>query len=149
MSPHIVIALFLLASATSAVHAQSAGNASNETNASDAQSAPNASDATNAGAAKSDAAAKRQAKPAAKASDAAAKAAEAKGEAKDEVKTLSGISILGNQEAPKSLVIVPWKSSEIGDMPGLSRLLDDAVQPIDKEVFMRELDYYEIRSSAR
>ena len=29
-------------------------------------------------------------------------------------KTLSGISILGNQEAPKALVIVPWKSSEIG-----------------------------------
>ena len=76
-------------------------------------------------------------------------AAEAKAGAKDEVKTLSGISILGNQEAPKSLVIVPWKSSEIGEMPGLSRLLDDSVQPIDKEVFMRELDYYEIRSSSR
>lgn len=74
---------------------------------------------------------------------------EAKDQAKDEVKTLNGISILGNQEAPKSLVIVPWKSSEIGEMPGLSRLLDDAVQPIDKEVFMRELDYYEIRSSSR
>ncbi len=76
-------------------------------------------------------------------------AAEPKADAKDEVKTLSGISILGNQEAPKSLVIVPWKSSEIGAMPGLSRLLDDSVQPIDKEVFMRELDYYEIRSSSR
>lgn len=76
-------------------------------------------------------------------------ATETKGETKDEVKTLSGISILGNQEAPKSLVIVPWKSSEIGEMPGLSRLLDDSVQPIDKEVFMRELDYYEIRSSSR
>ena len=66
-----------------------------------------------------------------------------------DAKTLSGISILGNQEAPKSLVIVPWKSSEIGEMPGLSRLLDDSVQPIDKEVFMRELDYYDIRSSSR
>ena len=89
-----------------------------------------------------------------KSADASAKqdkpaAADAKSDAKDEVKTLNGISILGNQEAPKSLVIVPWKSSEIGDMPGLSRLLDDAVQPIDKEVFMRELDYYEIRSSSR
>ena len=63
-----------------------------------------------------------------------------------EAKTLSGISILGNQEAPKSLVIVPWKGSEIGDMPGLSRLLDDSVQPVDKDVFMRELSYYEIRS---
>ena len=70
-------------------------------------------------------------------------------ESQSETKTLSGISILGNEEAPKSLVIVPWKSSEIGAMPGLSRLLDDSVQPIDKEVFMRELDYYQIRSSSQ
>jgi hypothetical protein len=63
-----------------------------------------------------------------------------------DAKTLAGISILGNQEAPKSLVIVPWKGSEIGDMPGLSRLLDDSVQPVDKDVFMRELSFYEIRS---
>jgi hypothetical protein len=63
-----------------------------------------------------------------------------------DAKTLAGISILGNQEAPKSLVIVPWKGSEIGDMPGLSRLLDDSIQPVDKDVFMRELAYYEIRS---
>lgn len=108
MSRHILIAVFLLASAA---HAEDA----------------------------------KQEKPAAENKT----AAETKGDAKDEVKTLSGISILGNQEAPKSLVIVPWKSSEIGEMPGLSRLLDDSVQPIDKEVFMRELDYYEIRSSSR
>jgi hypothetical protein len=69
-----------------------------------------------------------------------------KAKAGDDAKTLSGISILGNQEAPKSLVIVPWKSSQIGDMPGLSRLLDDSIRPVDKDVFMRELAYYEIRS---
>jgi hypothetical protein len=73
-----------------------------------------------------------------------AKAVDAKA---TDAKTLAGISILGNQEAPKSLVIVPWKGSEIGDMPGLSRLLDDSVQPVDKDVFMRELSYYEIRQS--
>lgn len=28
----------------------------------------------------------------------------------EQAKALAGISILGNQEAPKSLVIVPWKS---------------------------------------
>lgn len=66
-----------------------------------------------------------------------------------DAKTLAGISILGNQEAPKSLVIVPWKGSEIGDMPGLSRLLDDSVQPVDKDVFMRELGYYEIRAGKK
>ena len=57
-----------------------------------------------------------------------------------------GMSILGNQEAPKSLVIVPWKSSEIGAALGISTMLDDSRQPIDKEVFMRALSYYEIRS---
>jgi hypothetical protein len=76
----------------------------------------------------------------AKAQKVAANAAKA-----NDAKTLAGISILGNQEAPKSLVIVPWKGSEIGDMPGLSRLLDDSVQPVDKDVFMRELTYYQIR----
>ena len=61
-------------------------------------------------------------------------------------KTLSGMSVLGNQEAPKSLVIVPWKSSEIGASLGISTLLDNSRQPIDKDVFMRALSYYEIRS---
>ncbi len=62
---------------------------------------------------------------------------------------MSGMSILGNDEAPKSLVIVPWKSSQLGDMPGLSKLLDDSTQPVDKEVFMRELAYYQIRSNSK
>jgi hypothetical protein len=55
-----------------------------------------------------------------------------------------GMSILGNQDAPKSLVIVPWKSSELGDSLGISPMLDDSRQPVDKEVFMRALRYYEI-----
>jgi hypothetical protein len=59
-----------------------------------------------------------------------------------------GMSILGNQEAPKALVIVPWKSSELGNGPGVSTLLDDSRRPVDKEVFMRMLSYYEIRSEA-
>jgi len=62
---------------------------------------------------------------------------------------MSGMSILGNDEAPKSLVIVPWKGSQLGDMPGLSRLLDDSTQPVDKDVFIRELAYYRIRSNSK
>ena len=64
---------------------------------------------------------------------------------KDESDNL-GMSILGNQEAPKALVIVPWKSSELGGSLGITPLLDDSRQPVDKEVFMRALSYYEIRS---
>src|SRR5215470_2663872 len=60
-----------------------------------------------------------------------------------------GMSILGNQEAPTSLVIVPWKSSEVGRATGISPMLDDSRGPVDKEVFMRELRYYEIRSEKK
>jgi hypothetical protein len=59
-----------------------------------------------------------------------------------------GMSILGNQEAPKSLVIVPWKSSEIGNGIGVSRALDTRIRAVDKDVFMRELKYYSIRSGS-
>lgn len=62
---------------------------------------------------------------------------------------MSGMSILGNEDAPKSLVIVPWKSSQLADMPSVSRLLDSATQPVDKDVFMRELSYYEFKSSSQ
>ncbi len=62
---------------------------------------------------------------------------------------MSGMSILGNEDAPKSLVIVPWKSSQLADMPSVSRLLDSATQPVDKDVFMRELSYYEFKSGSK
>ena len=68
------------------------------------------------------------------------------GKASDSM-VLSGMSIVGNDEAPKELVIVPWKSSQLGDAPGISRLLDDATQPVDKDVFMRELAYYGLKSA--
>ncbi|MAG33251.1 MAG: hypothetical protein CL908_20430 [Deltaproteobacteria bacterium] len=61
-------------------------------------------------------------------------------------KLISGMSIVGNDEAPKSLVIVPWKSSGLGDTPDVSRIMDDGRRPVDREVFMRALDYYEIRT---
>jgi hypothetical protein len=74
---------------------------------------------------------------------------EALAQTKEDAKLISGMSILGNQEAPKSLVIVPWKSSVLGDSLGISTMLDDSKQPIDKEVFMRALNYYEIRSGTK
>jgi hypothetical protein len=60
-------------------------------------------------------------------------------------KLLGGMSIVGNDEAPKSLVIVPWKSSELGDTLDLSNLLNESRAPVDPDEFGRELDYYQIR----
>jgi len=64
-----------------------------------------------------------------------------------EPKALSGISIMGNNEAPKSLYIVPWKAADIGDNNGLTPgMLDARNAPVDKDVFMREISYHELRS---
>jgi hypothetical protein len=69
--------------------------------------------------------------------------------AQEDDKLISGMSIVGDQESPKSLVIVPWKSSDLGDRLNVSRLLDDGRQPVDRDVFMRELDYYQIGVESR
>ncbi len=74
-----------------------------------------------------------------------AKAAQPKQEAKPgEAKELSGMSIIGNDEAPKALYIVPWKSSEMGVETGLNMMLNAGDMPVDRDVFMRQLDFYEL-----
>ncbi len=59
-------------------------------------------------------------------------------------KELSGMSIVGNDEAPKALYIVPWKSSEIGVETNLSMMLTESAMPVDRDVFMRQLDFFEV-----
>ncbi|MDT8420784.1 MAG: hypothetical protein RQ754_10155 [Desulfuromonadales bacterium] len=60
------------------------------------------------------------------------------------VKELSGMSIVGNDEAPKSLYIVPWKSSEIGVENSLNIVVNGDDVPVDRDVFKRQLDFYEV-----
>ena len=75
----------------------------------------------------------------------APKTTESKQDAKaSDAKELSGISIVGNDEAPKSLYIVPWKSSEIGAATSMGMKLDERATPVDRDVFKRQLDFYEV-----
>ncbi len=60
-----------------------------------------------------------------------------------EAKKLSGMSIVGNDEAPKALYIVPWKSSEMGEGAGFNMVLDASDTPVDRDVFKRQLEFYE------
>jgi hypothetical protein len=64
-----------------------------------------------------------------------------------EAKELSGMSILGNDEAPKALYIVPWKSSEIGAETSLDTMLDDGDVPVDRDVFKRQLEFYQVSTA--
>ena len=58
-------------------------------------------------------------------------------------KQLSGMSIIGNDEAPKSLYLVPWKRSELGAETTLHMMLTEGAEPVDREEFIRQLDVYE------
>jgi len=64
-----------------------------------------------------------------------------------EAKELSGMSIVGNDEAPKSLYIVPWKSSEVGVETSMNMMLNESDVPVDRDVFMRQLDFYEVSTA--
>jgi hypothetical protein len=64
-----------------------------------------------------------------------------------EAKELSGMSIVGNDEAPKSLYIVPWKSSEIGVETTLDMMLNESDVPVDRDVFERQLEFYKVRTA--
>jgi hypothetical protein len=71
-----------------------------------------------------------------------AQASGSEGPADPEAKALTGMSILGNKEAPMSLFIVPWKTSELGAETNLTRTLNERQVPVDRDVFLRELDFY-------
>ncbi len=51
--------------------------------------------------------------------------------------------IIGNRELPKVLYIVPWKKPVPGQLSGkpVASVLDEALAPIDREVFRRQVDY--------
>ena len=74
-------------------------------------------------------------------------AQDAEPDKEQDAKEMSGMSIVGNDEAPKSLYIVPWKSSEIGIETSLDRLLDGSDVPVDRDVFKRQLDFYTVSTA--
>jgi hypothetical protein len=67
-----------------------------------------------------------------------------KGNAKDRL-DLDSSQITGNRELPKVLYIVPWRSAELGDLVGrpVNSLLDEVLEPVDRDVFRRQNRYYE------
>jgi hypothetical protein len=52
--------------------------------------------------------------------------------------------VTGNRELPKVLYIVPWKRSDLGDLPQqpMNSLLDEVLTPVDRDVFRREVTYF-------
>jgi hypothetical protein len=63
---------------------------------------------------------------------------------------LSATAVTGNRELPKVMYIVPWKKSDLGELPTqpFNTLLDEALTPVDRDVFRREVTYYGAVSGA-
>jgi len=58
---------------------------------------------------------------------------------------LDASAVTGNQELPRVMYIVPWKESGIGELKGkpVNSLMDEVLAPIDRDVFRREVRYFE------
>jgi hypothetical protein len=60
--------------------------------------------------------------------------------------------IIGISELPKVLYIVPWKKPEPADWSGrpMASLLDEALAPLDRDVFRRQVKYdAQLRAAAK
>jgi len=63
---------------------------------------------------------------------------------------LGTTTVTGEHEQPKVMYVVPWKKSDIGDLSGkpMNSLLDEALAPVDRDEFKREVVYYGAVKSA-
>jgi hypothetical protein len=61
----------------------------------------------------------------------------------DDKADMERTKIIGNRELPKVLYIVPWKKPVPGELPGrpLKSVLDEALDPVDRDVFRRQVQY--------
>jgi len=57
---------------------------------------------------------------------------------------LDTTQISGNRELPKVMYVVPWRKADPGEFTGkpLNSLLDEALTPVDRDVFRRQNRYY-------
>jgi hypothetical protein len=83
------------------------------------------------------------------AAGAAAPAAPKGGKSSDRIE-LDTTQISGNRELPKVMYVVPWRKADPGEFTGkpLNSLLDEALTPVDRDVFRRQNRYYAALSAA-
>jgi hypothetical protein len=80
---------------------------------------------------------------------AAAPAAAQKSSSAADKLQLGTATVTGDREQPKVMYVVPWKKSDIGDLGGkpMNSLVDEILAPVDRDVFKREVSYYQTVNS--
>jgi hypothetical protein len=88
--------------------------------------------------------ASESAKPAADATQPSTASRQPSGKRTNDRLELDTTVVTGNRELPKVMYIVPWKKADIGDLPAqpFNTLIDEALTPVDRDVFRREVTYY-------
>ena len=72
----------------------------------------------------------------------------------EENSEVTGTTIIGTKEAPTMLNVVPWKGKELSADPWDIRpspaqsVLEESLQPIDRDVLRREIEYFNLIQSA-
>ncbi|MES9993491.1 MAG: hypothetical protein ABW098_16195 [Candidatus Thiodiazotropha sp.] len=58
---------------------------------------------------------------------------------------LEGTAIFGNKESPNILYVVPWRSAkrQTNMMPPETGRRDELFAPLDRDVFRRQIDWYQ------
>ncbi|MCU7937171.1 MAG: hypothetical protein KZQ99_20245 [Candidatus Thiodiazotropha sp. (ex Dulcina madagascariensis)] len=58
---------------------------------------------------------------------------------------LEGAAIFGNKESPNVLYVVPWRSAKrlTGMMPPETGRREELLSPLDRDVFRRQIDWYQ------
>lgn len=66
-------------------------------------------------------------------------------QAEDEVITIEGTRIRGNQESPTILYLVPWQAPEVValDAPAASLAIERALKPLERSEFKRLISYHQ------
>ena len=57
---------------------------------------------------------------------------------------LDQTTVIDNHELPKVTYIVPWQAAKLPDLkqPPLETLIDDALEPLDRDVFRSQIQYF-------
>lgn len=64
---------------------------------------------------------------------------------------LDGTSIIGSNELPQVLIIVPWKKTGMAKirMPAEMNLVQKMLEPIDRTIFHREINYFHTMNTTK
>lgn len=66
-------------------------------------------------------------------------------QSEEEIITIEGTRITGNQESPTILYVVPWQPPEVEALEASASIkqLDSSIEPIERSEFRRLLGYHE------